>query len=93
MSNLAKYATIAALIVGLGVAATKPASAWGYGYDPNYGYGYGYGAFPDAYGFAYPHGYYGYRPFYDITSMATATVPMGSIATRAGNALSPERAP
>jgi hypothetical protein len=91
MSNLAKYATIAALIVGLGVAATKPASAWGYGYDPNYGYG--YGAFPDAYGFAYPHGYYGYRPFYDITSMATATVPMGSIATRAGNALSPERAP
>src|SRR5712671_7344622 len=67
MLNLAKYATIAALAGGLGVAASEPASAWGYGY---YGCGdscgYGYGAFgPYAYGFAYPYyGYYGYRPFY-----------------------------
>ncbi len=67
MLNLAKYATIAALAGGLGVAVSEPASAWGYGY---YGCGdscgYGYGAFgPYAYGFAYPYyGYYGYRPFY-----------------------------
>ena len=29
MLNLAKYAAVAALVVGLDVAATKPASAWG----------------------------------------------------------------
>ena len=67
MLNLAKYATIAALAGGLGVAASEPASAWGYGYySCGDGCGYGYGAFgPYAYGFAYPYyGYYGYRPFY-----------------------------
>src|SRR6266481_9477071 len=67
MLNLAKYATIAALAGGLGVAASEPASAWGYGYyGCGDGCGYGYGAFgPYAYGFAYPYyGYYGYRPFY-----------------------------
>jgi len=31
MLNLGKYATIAALAGGLGVAASEPASAWGYG--------------------------------------------------------------
>src|SRR6267154_1685342 len=67
MLNLAKYATIAALAGGLGVAASEPASAWSYGYySCGDGCGYGYGAFgPYAYGFAYPYyGYYGYRPFY-----------------------------
>src|SRR5712675_828502 len=52
MLNLAKYATIAALAGGLGVAASEPASAWGYGYY-SCGDGCGYG-----------YGYYGYRPFY-----------------------------
>ena len=57
MLNLAKYAGMAALAVGLGVAATKPASAWDYG--PT---GYGYG--PYVYGFAYPYPPYGYHPYY-----------------------------
>jgi hypothetical protein len=59
MLNLAKYAAVAALAVGLGVAATKPASAWDYtwGYSCGDGCGYGYGAFgPVPYGF-YPYGY------------------------------------
>jgi hypothetical protein len=59
MLNLAKYAAVAALAAGLGVAATKPASAWGYiwGYSCGDGCGYGYGAFgPFPYGF-YPYGY------------------------------------
>jgi hypothetical protein len=66
MLNLAKYAAVAALAMGLGVAATKPASAWGYiwGYSCGDGCGYGYGAFgPFSYGF-YPYGYEGYRPHY-----------------------------
>jgi hypothetical protein len=66
MLNLAKYAAVAALAMGLGVAATKPASAWGYfwGYSCADGCGYGYGAFgPFSYGF-YPYGYEGYRPHY-----------------------------
>jgi hypothetical protein len=66
MLNLAKYAAVAALAGGLGVAATKPASAWGYtwGYSCGTGCGYGYGAFgPFPYGF-YPYGYEGYRPVY-----------------------------
>jgi hypothetical protein len=67
MSNLAKYAAVAALAVGLGVATTKPASAWDYGYFGYYncgdGCGYGYGAFgPFPYGFFYPYGNDGYRP-------------------------------
>lgn len=57
---LAKYAAVAVLVVGLGVAATKPASAWGYiwGYFCGDGCGYGYGAFgPFPYGFyPYPYG-------------------------------------
>jgi hypothetical protein len=54
LMNLAKYAAVAAFVVGLGVAATEPASAW------DHGYGYGYGS--HAYGFAYPYyGSYGYR--------------------------------
>jgi hypothetical protein len=61
MLNLAKYAAVAALAVGLGVAATKPASAWGdnWGYSCGDGCGYGYGAFgPFLYGFyPYPYGY------------------------------------
>jgi hypothetical protein len=61
MFNLAKYAAVAALALGLGVAATKPASAWGYnwGYSCGDGCGYGYGAFgPFLYGFyPYPYGY------------------------------------
>jgi hypothetical protein len=65
MLNLAKYAAVAALAVGLSVAATKPASAWGYiwdiwGYSCGDGCGYGYGAFgPVPYGF-YPYPYGGY---------------------------------
>src|SRR5215475_2012973 len=64
MLNLAKYAAVAALVVGLGVATTKPASAWGYfwwGYSCGDGCGYGYGAFgPIPYGFyPYPYGYDG----------------------------------
>jgi hypothetical protein len=39
MEDLAKYAAMVALAAGLGVAATKPAAAWGS--DPTYGYGYG----------------------------------------------------
>jgi hypothetical protein len=65
MSNLAKCAVAAALVVGLGVAATKPAAAWGYiwGYSCGDGCGYGYGAFgPFPYGF-YPYGFDG-RPYY-----------------------------
>jgi hypothetical protein len=57
MLNLAKYAGMAALAVGLAVAATKPVSAWGYG-PWDYGYG------PYVYGFAYPYPYYGYHPYY-----------------------------
>jgi hypothetical protein len=60
MLNLAKCAAVAALAVGLGVAATKPASAWDYfswGYSCGDGCGYGYGAFgPIPYGF-YPYGF------------------------------------
>jgi hypothetical protein len=60
MLNLAKCAAVAALVVGLGVAGTKPASAWGYtwGYSCGDGCGYGYGAFgPFPYGFyPYPYG-------------------------------------
>jgi hypothetical protein len=69
MLNLAKYAAVAALAVGLGVAATKPASAWGYnwGYSCGDGCGYGYGAFgPFLYGF-YPYPY-PYPYGYDFTS-------------------------
>jgi hypothetical protein len=67
MLNLAKYAAIAALAVGLGIAATKPVSAWdytwwgfsGWGYSCGDGCGYGYGAFgPFPYG-PYPYGYDG----------------------------------
>jgi hypothetical protein len=66
MLNLAKYAAVAALAVGLGIAATKPASAgdlnwWftGWGYACGDGCGYGYGAFgPFPYG-PYPYGYDG----------------------------------
>jgi hypothetical protein len=71
MLNFAKYAAVAALAVCLGVAATKPASAWGYiwGYSCGDGCGYGYGAFgPFSYGF-YPYGYDDhrlvYRHYYD----------------------------
>jgi hypothetical protein len=60
MLNLAKFAAVAALAMGLGVAATKPASAWDYnwGYSCGDGCGYGYGAFgPFLYGFyPYPYG-------------------------------------
>ena len=65
MLNVAKYAAVAALAAGLGVAA-KPPSAWGYtwGYSCGEGCGYGYGAFgPFPYGF-YPYGYDGYPPYY-----------------------------
>jgi hypothetical protein len=57
MLNFAKYAAMATLAVGLAVAATKPASAWGS--DPNYGYGYGAFAsgYPEVYGMTYPDGY------------------------------------
>jgi hypothetical protein len=57
MVDLAKYAAMAALAVGLGVAATKPAAAWGS--DPTYGYGYGAFAsdYPEVYAFTYPNGY------------------------------------
>jgi len=65
MFNLAKYASVAALAVGLGVAGTKPASAWGdtWWYNCGDGCGYGYGAFWPPFGF-YPYGYDGYRPSY-----------------------------
>jgi len=66
MLNLAKYAAVAVLAVGLGVAATTPASAWGYlwGYSCGNGCGYGYGAFgPFPYGF-YPYGYDDNRRYY-----------------------------
>jgi hypothetical protein len=67
MLNLAKYAAVvAAFVVGLGVATTKPASAWAYlwGYSCADGCGYGYGAFgPWPYGF-YPYGYDDNRPYY-----------------------------
>ena len=58
MLKLAKYAAVAAVAMGLGVAATEPASAWGsYGYYRHHHYGY-YRPF-------YRHHYYGYyRPFY-----------------------------
>jgi hypothetical protein len=60
--NVAKYAAVAALAVGLGVASAKPASAWDFswwGYSCGDGCGYGYGAFgPIPYGF-YPYGYDG----------------------------------
>ena len=63
MLNPAKYAAVAALAGGLGIAAAEPASARGYRYNCGDGCG-GYGAFgPYAYGF-HPYGYYGYRPFY-----------------------------
>jgi hypothetical protein len=54
LQNLAKYAAVAAVAGGLGIAATGPASAWGgYGYYRHHHYGY------------YRHHYYGYyRPFY-----------------------------
>ena len=53
MLNLAKYAAVAALAGGLGIAATQPAAAWGaFGYGGPYGY---YGP---------SHHYYGYPPFY-----------------------------
>jgi hypothetical protein len=57
--NPAKYAAVAAVAVGAGVAATKPASAWDFGDDPNYGYGYGAFAsgYPEVYGMNYPDGY------------------------------------
>jgi hypothetical protein len=67
MLNLAKYAAVAALAVGLGIAATQPASAWftlwggysGWGYSCGDGCGYGYGAFgPFPYG-PYPYSYDG----------------------------------
>jgi hypothetical protein len=66
MLNLAKCAAVAALAVGLGIAATKPASAWdlnwlftGWGYACGDGCGYGYGAFgPFPYG-PYPYSYDG----------------------------------
>jgi hypothetical protein len=66
MLNLARYAAVAALAGGLGIAATVPASAWGgYGYGGPYGYGYSY---PDyAYRPFYRHHYYGFygpRRFY-----------------------------
>jgi hypothetical protein len=55
MLNLAKFTAVATIAVCLGVAATKPASAW------DHGYGYG----PYVYGFAYPYyGSYGYRSSY-----------------------------
>jgi hypothetical protein len=66
MLKLAKYAAVAALAVGLGVAATKPAAAWSYlwGYSCGDGCGYGYGAFgPFPYGF-YPYGYEDNRQVY-----------------------------
>ena len=71
MLNLAKYAAVAALAVGPGLAATKPTSAWGYtwGYSCGGGCGYGYGAFgPFPYGF-YPYGYDGYRPYHRTSSL------------------------
>ncbi|SRR6266566_1310898 len=57
MVNLAKYMAMAALAMDLGVAATKPAAAWGS--DPTYGYGYGAFAsgYPEVYAFTYPDGY------------------------------------
>ncbi len=58
MLNLTKYAAVAALATGLGVAATKSASAWSDDYDDGYGIG------PYADGFTYPYTYYGYRPFH-----------------------------
>jgi hypothetical protein len=62
MLNLAKYAAVAALAVCLGVAATKPASAWGYSCGDGCGCGYGaFGSF--SYGF-YPYGYDDYRLVY-----------------------------
>jgi hypothetical protein len=63
MLNLAKYAAVAVCAVGLGVAATKPASAWGstWWYNCGDGCGYGYGAFWPPFGF-YPYGYDGYQP-------------------------------
>ena len=58
---MAKYASMAAVAVGLAIAATEPASAWGYQYnnDPNYGYGYGAFAsgYPEVYVMTYPNGY------------------------------------
>jgi hypothetical protein len=62
MVNLVKYAAIAAFATGLGVATTKPASAWWGSWppsDPNYGYGWGAFAsgYPEVYGLTYPYGY------------------------------------
>jgi hypothetical protein len=62
MVNLVKYAAIAAFATGLGVATTKPASAWwgsGPPSDPNYGYGWGAFAsgYPEVYALTYPNGY------------------------------------
>jgi hypothetical protein len=81
MLNLAKYAAVAALAVSLGVAATKPASAWGYiwdvwGYTCGDGCGYGYGAFgPVPYGFyPYPYGYDGVRGQASVPGSARARI-------------------
>jgi hypothetical protein len=57
MLNLAKYAGMAALVMGLVIAATKPASAWDYSQ-------WGYDEGPQFYGFAYPYPSYGYHPYY-----------------------------
>jgi hypothetical protein len=78
MLNLAKYAAVAALAGGLGIAAAEPASAWGYGYNCGDGCGYGYGAFgPNAYGF-YPTATMATGPSTGTTTTASMA-PGGSI--------------
>ena len=57
MLNLAKYAGMATVAVGLATTATEPASAWG-----SYNY-YGYGHYRPYYRHHYyDYGYY--RPYY-----------------------------
>jgi hypothetical protein len=71
VSNARKYTAIAALGMGLALAAT-PASAQWYGWGgPYYGYvgccGYGYAAYPPYYGYRYAPQYYYvfyHRPYY-----------------------------
>jgi hypothetical protein len=66
MSNARKYAAIAALGVGLALAAAMPASAQWYGWGGPY-YGYGYAPYHPYYGYgyapAYPYVFY-HRPYY-----------------------------
>lgn len=60
MLNFAKCAAVVAVAVGLGIAATEPASAWGsYGYYRHHHYGY----YRPFYRHHY-YGYYGHRRFY-----------------------------